>query len=101
MFVDALDAFGLRDKTLVVATDWAEKDIDGNTTPWSMGTAAPQANQMFARYYDRLERLGLKVLRMHDLRADPGHRWGLAPFHYEPSVYARVREAIEAFPSAS
>lgn len=101
VFVDALDAFGLRDKVLVVATDWAEKDIDGNTTPWSMGTAAPQANQMFARYYDRLERLGLKVLRMHDLRADPGHRWGLAPFHYEPSVYARVREAIEAFPSAS
>ncbi|MFD2757250.1 DUF6270 domain-containing protein [Gulosibacter faecalis] len=100
MFADALDAFGLREKALVIATDWAEHDIEGNTTPWSMGKAAPQANRLFARYYDRLEQLGFRVLRMHNLLADPGHRWGLAPFHYEPSVYAKVRAAIESFPSA-
>lgn len=101
VFADALDAYGLRDKVLVVAADWAERDIEGKTTPWSMGTAAPQANQLFTRYYDRLEHLGFRVLRMHDLLADPGHRWGLAPFHYEPGVYAQIRAAIEALPQTS
>lgn len=97
MFVGALSAFGLKGRTLVLAADWAERDVAGNTTPWSMGTAAPEANRMFQRYYARLEQLGVRVVRFTDLVADPEHRWGLAPFHYTPSTYAEVRRVIEEF----
>ncbi len=97
MFVSALEALGLKDRTLVLAADWAERDTSGQTTPWSMGTAAPDANVKFARYYDRLEQLGLEVVRFTDTVADPEHRWGLAPFHYTGDTYAAIRTQIEAF----
>lgn len=97
MFVGALSAFGLKERTLVLAADWAEKDVAGNSTPWSMGKAAPEANRQFQRYYEHLEQLGLRVVRFQELTADPEHRWGLAPFHYTPETYAAIRSTIEEF----
>lgn len=93
-FVDALEVIGWRDRVLVVAADWAEVDTAGEATPWSMGVRAADANKLFARYYDRLEELGLPVLRIQQTIADPKHRWGLAPFHYVPEVYEQIHRGI-------
>lgn len=96
VFADALGALGLRDRVLVVAIDWATADAEGTTTPWSMGKSAQQANGLFPRYYERLVQLGFSVLRITDAVADQEHRWGFAPFHYAPDVYAQVRAVIDA-----
>lgn len=97
MFADALAALGLKARTLVLAAEWAEVDVDGKPTPWSMGTAAKDANLAFERYYSRLEQLGFTVVRFGAFVGDPAHRWGLAPFHYTPAAYAAMRAAIEKF----
>lgn len=97
LFLDALDVLGLRDRVLVIAVAWATHDLTGSLTPPSMGVRADEANRTFARYYDHLERQGLRVFHIEDPLADPEHRWGLAPFHYAPDVYARVHAAIDAF----
>ncbi len=96
-FIDALDALGWRDRVLVVSVPWAVHDAEGKPTPWSMGVNAHQANRAFGRYYDRLRSFGLPFVEVSDPVADPGHRWGLAPFHYTDAVYDQVHAAIDRF----
>lgn len=98
-FVGFLRDQGLLDRTLVLATDWAERTTQGKTTPWSMGTKPRKANVAFARYYDHLRSLGLTLVHVDQPLADPEHRWGLAAFHYTPAVYAQMNAAIDEFAS--
>lgn len=96
-FVDAVDALGWRDRLVVLRVAWATHDAQGKATPWSMGTSADEANASFARYYRRLEQLRLPFITVDDPVADEEHRWGFAPFHYSPTVYHRIHEAVDAF----
>ena len=98
MFVHALATLGWGDRMLVVAVPWALTNDAGDPTPLSYGTSAAEANELYERYYAQLESLGLPVQRVPPdaAIADSEHRWGTAPFHYTPRVYARVRDAIDA-----
>ncbi|MGO2112732.1 MAG: DUF6270 domain-containing protein, partial [Pseudoclavibacter sp.] len=98
-FTELLVEVDLLDRTLVLAVDWAERDSVGAPTPSSMGMSAREANAAFPRYYGLLELLGLEVLRIPAVEAiaDVDHKWGVAPFHYVPEVYDRIRASVEAF----
>ncbi|UQN28081.1 DUF6270 domain-containing protein [Brachybacterium kimchii] len=87
---------GLVEKTVVLAVPWAQTSLDGESTPWSMGISAPDANERFSRYYDHLRSLGLRVLALEDeaVHSDPAHRWGHAPFHYAQDVYERIAAEV-------
>jgi len=80
---------------------WAVRDTAGRDL--EDAAEAERANAWLARAYERLEAaLGDRVRVVEPpaaLRAaDPGHRWGLAPFHYADAYYddlaARVRAAL-------
>ena len=92
-FLDRLGERGLLARTLLVAVPWAERAIDGAAAPGSMGTAPRDANAAYARYHELVRARGVALVSVDDPRADPGHRWGFAPFHYAPEVYAAVHEA--------
>lgn len=89
---DTLVELGLFAKTVVLRVPWALVTADGRSTPWSMGTSAREANDAYHRYYERLDKLGFRILELQPLGvlADPDHRWGLAPFHYTQDVYEEI-----------
>ncbi|MFC7375399.1 DUF6270 domain-containing protein [Brachybacterium sp. GCM10030268] len=95
-FRDHLREQGLFEKTVVLEIPWAVVTADGQETPGSMGTSAVEANAAYRRYFDRLRELGFSVLEMQPLGvlADPGHRWGLAPFHYTQDVYEEIIDSL-------
>jgi hypothetical protein len=97
-FRDFLSEAGLLEKTLVIAAPWARLSVDGSETPASMGLDAERANARFEPYYAWLEELGLRVLRLgeDEVRSDPEHRWGHAPFHYHQDVYERIAAEVLA-----
>ncbi|WP_298752602.1 DUF6270 domain-containing protein [uncultured Serinicoccus sp.] len=96
-FGKTLDDLGLRSKTLVVAPEWAETTMQGHDTPSSFGLTATAANQTFRRYLKIVAKMDLPVVGMPSslLHADADHRWGLAPFHYDPSTYQTLAAKIE------
>ncbi|PWH06462.1 hypothetical protein DEO23_05690 [Brachybacterium endophyticum] len=91
-----LEEAGLTARTVVLAVPWALCAIDGSETPASMGITPADANERFARYYDHLRDLGLRMIELdvEDVHSDPEHRWGHSPFHYAQDVYERIAEAL-------
>ncbi|WP_347757588.1 DUF6270 domain-containing protein [Agrococcus sp. ProA11] len=91
-FVASLRELALFDRTVVLEVPWAVRTTEGKPSPWSMGVRASDANQRFRRYYDELRTHGFRMITLPEelVLADPGHRWGLAPFHYSPEVYREV-----------
>lgn len=96
-FVEELRRQGLLERTVVLEVPWALRTTEGAPTPWSMGVRAGDANARFARYYATLHDLGVRTIALppESVLADPGHRWGLAPFHYAPGVYAEVLRRLQ------
>lgn len=98
-FAEELRAVGLFGRTVVLQVPWALVTSDGEPTPWSMGWRAQDANAAFLRYFDSLRALGFTVIELQPLAvlADPGHQWGLAPFHYTHETYEEItRRILEA-----
>ncbi len=96
-FAERLRAAGLFERTVVLEVPWAEASLGGEPVPASMGLAPQDANRLYAPYYARLRELGFDVLSVEGpVYADPGHKWGLAPFHYAPEVYERIDAGISA-----
>ncbi|MBB5830268.1 DUF6270 domain-containing protein [Brachybacterium aquaticum] len=93
---EELQRLGLFDRTIVLQVPWALVTSDGQTTPWSMGKSAREANVEYLRYYQRLRELGFTIIELQPLGvlADPEHRWGLAPFHYTQEVYEEVAQRV-------
>lgn len=91
-FVAFLKEIGLLEKTRLIRVDWAETSVDGSEVPWSMGISAQDANSRYLRYYELLESLGVPEIRVpaEITKADPAHKWGLAPFHYAPEAYEYI-----------
>lgn len=91
-FIQTLRELGLLEKTVVLNIPWATTTVDGRPAPASMGTQPAQANKKYRRYVDLLRETGLGILEISagEVRADPEHVWGLAPFHYSPAVYGEI-----------
>lgn len=96
-FVDGLRRRDLFERTLVLAVPWAEVMTSGEPAPSSMGVRACDANVSYLRYYQHLASLGLAQITVRNPRADAEHRWGAAPFHYEPNVYEALNSGIDSF----
>lgn len=102
MFKDAVEdlaenlrRLSLWENTVVLDNRWAEVDSEGNPTPSSMGMAATDANEALGMYVDLLRSLEWKVATPEVTPvADPGHRWGLTPFHYTPDFYTAAADAL-------
>lgn len=96
-FVATLQEFGIKDRTLVLAPDWALEDNEGNPTR-KLGTIEPvDAPSAFSPYLEHLEELGLEIARFSGLISDLNHKWGRAPFHYTADAYTQFRAAIDNF----
>ena len=94
-----LRAIGLIERTLFLGVEWAELDTNRNNAAASFGVHAGAANAQFARYYDAIESSagnGLFRLPANLVRADPNHRWGSAPFHYDDATYWTIAAEIAA-----
>jgi serine O-acetyltransferase len=105
LWVDALERFvadlrtlELLDRTLLFAVPWAERTTSGARTGRSLTFDAETANALFAPYYDAARTHGVAVhaLPVAAVRADPQHRWGEAPFHYDEGTYRTLGRTIEA-----
>lgn len=102
-FATFLRARGLLEKTMVLRIPWAARSVDGSPVPASAGMDAKAAEEAFEPYFSRLKALGFAVADLRqgpEALADPGHRWGLAPFHYAPEVYERIVAALDAWADA-
>lgn len=90
--VEWLKERDLFDRTIVVDVPWAVLTTEGAPSPWSMGIRARDANKLYARYYAALRERGYRMIELSEgsVRADPQHRWGLAPFHYSSAAYREV-----------
>ncbi|QGU08484.1 hypothetical protein COCCU_12925 [Corynebacterium occultum] len=97
LFVDSLRQLKLKERTLVLAPDWALIDSEGNPTRPLGGLAPVDAPQAFAPYIEHLEGLGLKIARFDGLVSDLNHKWGRAPFHYTTEAYQLFKERILTF----
>ncbi|MGD8149452.1 DUF6270 domain-containing protein [Ornithinimicrobium sp. Y1694] len=96
-FTQFLVATRLHSKTVVLAPDWAGLDDANQTTPASFGLTAERANRIYTDYYRAIElvsKLPIVRLREPHIRADAGHMWGPAPFHYTPETYTRIAKLL-------
>lgn len=96
-FEAKLRALDLFDRTVVLRVPWALRTTEGRTSPWSMGMRAADANKLYVRYYERLRERGFAMIEVPEdtVLADPGHRWGLAPFHYTREVYESILRSLD------
>lgn len=85
---------GALGRTIVVAPDFAALDDEGHDVSGSLGRSSVTWNEAYAPYYACARELGFEVLRIDAVRADSGHQWGAAPFHYVPEVYAEMARRI-------
>ena len=89
---------GLMERVRVNRVFWAEEDASGKRFPWS--DAIRSANGHLARMYAFVEGstpdAGWIRYPTALFVADPGHRWGLSPFHYRQEVYDHMIQRIEA-----
>lgn len=83
-----------RERLILNRAFWATHTTDGELLgdEW----AVTPHNAYLQKLYGLAEASGLKhfVDYPPKVRADPAHRWGLAPFHYEASLYQHVRTQI-------
>lgn len=95
-FVIKLRDSGLLHKTRLIKINWAELTLESLPAPSSMGITAVEANAMFERYYQHFIDLGVPVVEVPQeiVRADPKHKWGLAPFHYSNSAYLHIIKSL-------
>lgn len=85
---------GALERTVIIAPNFAEKDDEGRDVSGSLGRSSAAWNEAYAPYYDCARALGFEVLRVENVRADSQHRWGAAPFHYVPEVYAQMARRV-------
>lgn len=97
IFVAILKELELKERLLVLAPEWAAKDIQGAKNKRVAGKSIEFYNHVFSTYLAHLENLGVAIVRMADTVSDPDHKWGSAPFHYEKGLYKRLDEEIRSF----
>ncbi|MHA7221479.1 DUF6270 domain-containing protein [Arthrobacter sp. RHLT1-20] len=104
--LNAVTALGLRERTIVLNTPWAELTDTGGPIPDFRGLDTAEVNGYLGECCAHIRSLGYKVLDMPQELAYSSnqHRWGAAPYHLcEPArqwIAAQIRDAAEA-PAAS
>lgn len=95
-FHGVLESTGLLERTVVLRVPWASRTLDGGEAPSSWGITPEEGNARYGRYYDHLSELGFRMITLpaDEVRADPEHRWGLAPFHYSQDVYETIIDRV-------
>jgi hypothetical protein len=75
---------------------WAESDTTGESLegPWRV----QEHNMLLSRMYDYIESSArVRVISYPDgVVADPAHKWGLAPFHYDERTYRYMLDRLKA-----
>lgn len=97
-FVAEVTAAGLWTRTVLLAVPWAERTAAGVACPSSFGFTPAAGNEAFGPYYAAAEESGLATIAPRPgvaVEADPGHRWGIAPFHYTDAVYADLASQLD------
>jgi hypothetical protein len=108
-FAGVIHATPLREAQVILhAARWATeaRDEQGRRSPIAHVEALPGRpisiaghNALLARYEARLLELlpdsAVVEAPAHRL-ADPGHQWGLSPFHYVPEYYEAIWDQLEA-----
>ncbi|PYI66538.1 hypothetical protein CVV68_13275 [Arthrobacter livingstonensis] len=88
---------GLFETTLVLRMPWATHTFDGEVVEPFRHIPTSEMNQMFKRYFAKLEHLGFYVVSPPPSLAlsDANHKWGPAPFHYIDAAYTSLLGAID------
>lgn len=75
------------ERIIVNRAFWATTMSDG--TPLENQSLIERSNRTLEVMYDYLQRnrVGGVITYPEGIVADPGHKWGVAPFHYAPSMY--------------
>lgn len=75
------------ERIIVNRAFWATTMSDG--TPLEKQSLIEQSNRTLEVMYDYLQRnhVGGVITYPEGIVADPSHKWGVAPFHYAPSMY--------------
>lgn len=83
------------DRIILNRALWAERAATGE----SLEGAWPVAdnNALLNRMYDHIESTGKvrSISYPEGVVADPGHRWGLAPFHYDKQAYRHMLDRLK------
>ena len=87
---------GLKDRALLVAPPWAERAVDGTAAPPSFGVKAEDANTALRDYVQMaVDVVGVRVIGSDGpVLAEPYHKWGSSPFHYDDQTYLRLAGGI-------
>lgn len=89
--VARLAKLGLTHRAVMLAVPWAAASTSGGEPPSSFGITPVEGNALFARYYEAVAESGIELIRPRwwasPALAEPGHKWGHAPFHYADGVY--------------
>lgn len=95
-FVDEVDRLGLRDKTVVIETRFADHAEDGQALPAHLGKRADEWNSLYGRYFEHLSALGLPAAAIPQefVVGSTTHKWGLAPYHYVDGAYHALADQI-------
>lgn len=98
--VDELQAQGRLERLRINRLWWAERDEQGNPLDCSSPEVIDQANRRLAQYYQYCQLLlGPDVFLDYppeQIRADPKHPWGCAPYNYSRVTYQAVRTQLLA-----
>lgn len=96
-FMKLLDGYGVRDRLIVHRARWVER-VQGSDQHTTDPETVERANEWLKRAFDRMlqdipaERF-ITVSDEHQF-ADPGHRWGISPFHYVEGYYTDFLEKL-------
>lgn len=110
-FAALVRATPLREARLILhAAQWAQASVDASGHRAAVSYSEPfrrtpqplpiaEHNALLARYeaYFQAVMPAMEVVQAPAHRlADPGHRWGLSPFHYVAPYYAEICRGLEA-----
>lgn len=89
------------ERIIVNRAFWASTMSDG--TPLDNQPLIEQSNGTLEIMYDYLQRnhVGGVITYPEGVVADPAHKWGVAPFHYAPSVYGSMMRQLQEIQSRS
>lgn len=98
--VERLLAIVPADKIILNRAMWAEHATTGESLegPWRVREQNVRLNRM----YDYIESSAhVRAISYPDgVMADPGHKWGLAPFHYDERTYRCMLDRLKALVQA-
>lgn len=84
---------------VVLAPEWAAKADNGGGGFDYRNIPASKWNDLYDRYYNHFEKLGVEVIRPPAKYsvASMKHQWGLAPYHFVDHMYEYMQQRIKHY----